>query len=635
MAQIEPSQEPSVLPVNVRTASGGLDNAYLQHSLEREIQANLPVYRQLSSEFGFGFRFGDKTCFDHQSKEILIGVANLLGLGVTNINDFHFSVLHEIKHYQDLVRDPETYLRLIAKGTRADGLGKLYFGLYNCTEDITVNERNRHDSALFRGADGTGFSELIRESYRERLFKERNFGETDPVTNKPERLFCEQYAHYILNQGMSVADDISVSAEVRAVIDRPIDIYGKNYSLNDFIEAFLRPAPSSEKQTIGNSLKKRMEYVEEYLEPLFSELLELDIKREGRQQVQEHQGAMGAPKGSSADDFKGAVAHAKAIEAEANKTPAERNADKLKAQREELASKSGLTPEEAKDFIDRLHRLDPVIHDLREFWLSIPQMGTETEMIYEGPSKSGVRPKLPEIARQSVRISLGDPSVAIMEKQVEEESHFISPKRIRVRLVVDASGSMEEHMETVADLAVALGVSFQSANATASIQEIDFNCETQFITFAETAQQVIPLTATISMSDIMSAYKSFFDYQYETRDHLSYELILADLNPLERQLRQSGELFDLVLVVTDGEPAANGISNEDLKEKSIVGIRGLEQEGLIVRAFGIGEIPVFDEIWNTTTKMRGRQVATAKALLGVTQDLLAEEIKIRYPDVDN
>jgi hypothetical protein len=131
----------------------------------------------------------------------------------------------------------------------------------------------------------------------------------------------------------------------------------------------------------------------------------------------------------------------------------------------------------------------------------------------------------------------------------------------------------------------------------------------------------------------MGAYKFFFKYQAETRDHLAYSLIQKSIKPddTDSDLRRSGELFDLALVITDGEPTARAIEPDRLKLMSINGIHALESAGLVVRAYGIGKIPVFDEIWNGDGIERGKQVASARQLLAATQLLFREELSRRYP----
>lgn len=588
--------------------------------IEQQVLQRRSAYETHARDTGFGIRFGEKTCFDHIQKDLVIGVADLLQSGVKTIAGFDFAVLHEIKHYLDMKQDPESYAKLLAKGTRADGLGQLYFRLYNCTEDVSVNERNRHDSALFRGENGAGFSDEVRRLYQKALFAERNFARVAPGAKHPERLFCAQYADFILNMGMGVSGDVTVSPEVRAVLEREIDVYGRRYSTQSFVDMFLRPAPLGQQPTPGNSLKMRLQMVERYLEPRFVELLELDKKIRGEEGLkkQAQEGSGGAPKGSSIDDLKKALEVIVNEAKENAKTPADRAKELLRKQQLKAGEEAGLSEEEAKDFADRLSRLQPIIQQLGDFWLSVPQVSREITTQYEGPYRSGVRVDVRRLVAEYAAIEHGDPNLEIMQQLVEASTESASPKRMRVRLVVDASGSMKDHMETVADLAVALGASFVSANAAAEMKGLDFVCEAQCVTFGINSTEILPPTAKVTLSDLMKMYPKFFQYEDDTNDHLALEHILNSLDPRDAVVRKSGEVFDLVLELTDGDTMA--------PVRSIAALEGLEKAGLVTRAFCIGGSGRFDDVWNSAGVKRGEKIASAREILPALVKLLQAEI---------
>jgi hypothetical protein len=590
-------------------------------SLKDRINNRLSIYQTHARDAGFGLRFGSKTCFDHTSNELVIGIEQLLKLGIREIEDLDFAVLHEIKHYLDLRNEPEAYEKLIAKGDRADGLGQLYFSLYNCTEDITVNTRNAQDSDLYR--KGLDFSDRVKNLYRHSLFKERNFNELEDLSNSPKAPFCMQYAHYILNMGMRCHNDITVAPEVKAIIERPIKAFGKDLSLFQFIEKYLRPAPSTETPTVGNSLAQRFSMVERLLEPRFEELLALDKQREGIDKLKNQADSFefGAPKGSTIDDFKKATKRVLSDKAEAKKDAATRQKDKQKAQQRKAGEGAGLTDKQTDKFLKRMEKLEPVISQLAELWMSIPQIAETQIQKYEGSYRTGVRPSIPRILANFVQLDAGLTDLALMEKVITEYKQVTMPKRIRVRLVVDASDSMKGYMNKVADFAVALQTSFISANAQASIRDLDFKCEIQCVTYHASATERLKLTSNFDLTTVLDCYGKFFEYGDATSDHKALRLIRRGLNPVDQDDRTKGKVLDLVLLITDGVTS---------KPKSTkLQIKALEDQGLIVRTVAIGGVnqELINNIWNSDGLTRAKIIDQVRNLYPALCDLLKDEFE--------
>ncbi len=586
----------------------------LVHSLEQSVLSRRQVYETHARDAGFGIRFGDKTCFDHTSKELVIGVRDLVESGVRTLEGIDFAVLHEIKHYLDLRREPRAYEKLIGKGERADGLGALYFRLYNCTEDIGVNERNRHDSALFRAANLLGYSDLVTSLYRTVLFKERNFDTKSPGTGHPERALSQQYADYLLNLGMHAADDIVVAPEVKAMVERPIDVYGRMMSAAQFIDSYLRPRPATEARSPANSLATRLQMVESFIEPRFEELLALDRQRLGEEKLKALGAAAqyGAPRGSSIKDLREALNIILKEVAEGLKTPAQRSRDLLRSQQEQSADKPGFSPTEKQYFVTRLERLEPYSGALRDFWMSIPQASIEIDYRYEGIFPQGLRPNIHRVIANFPQLDRGESNLLLMEQLVEKQTEQRAPKLVRVRLVVDASESMRSSMGTVADLGLVLANSARAANAQAQIQDSDFRCAGQVVTFGAGAREIMPLRTDMTLADVMRSYKSFFVYENNTNDHLALQLLLNQLDPEDVVRRKEGELVDIVIEVTDGK------TSKPRKTKSA--IDKLEQNGLLVRAISIGKFEEFEQIWGA----RGRSLESVQQLLPVVRELLDE-----------
>ncbi len=586
----------------------------LVRSLEEAVVSRRAVYETHARDSGFAVRFGEKTCFDHTTKALVIGVRDLVESGVRTGEGIDFAVLHEIKHYLDMRREPYAYQKLIQKGEREDGLGGLYFRLYNCTEDIGVNERNSHDSALYRDPNGQGFSDLVKSLYRTALFKERNFDKRSPGARHPDRALCQQYTDYLLNLGMGVGDDIALAPEVKAMIARPINVYGRVLSTEQFIDSYLRPLPPTEGRSPANSLATRTQMVESFIEPRFEELLAIDRQGLGDEKLKVlgADGQFGAPKGSSIEDLREALNIILKEVEEGLKTPAQRSRDLLRDQQRQSADAAGLSPVEKEDFVLRLERLQPFTEALRDLWMSIPQPSTEISYRYVGDFPQGLRPNMHRVVAEFPRLDRGENNVPVMEQLVEQCDVERAPKLVRVRLLVDASGSMRDSMNTVADLGLVLANSSRAANAQADIQGSDFRCAGQVLTFGAGAQEIVPLRTDMSLADIMRCYKSYFVYEGDTKDHLALQLLLKQLAPKDIALRKAGEIVDIVIEITDGMTAEPHETRSAIEE--------LEQNGLLVRAISIGRFAQFERIWGA----RGRPLESVEQLFPVVQDLLRE-----------
>lgn len=581
-----------------------IDSALID-SDRQYIKSREPVYQTQARTAGFAIDFGDKTCFDHERIVTVIGLKQLRKIGIELGEELDFSVLHETKHYEDFAREPDTYQKLIDKGNREDGLGQHYFRLYNCTEDIAVNTRVAYDSPHFR--QGAEFSPLVKDMYRNKLFKERDW---------QKRPKSQQFADYILNAGMGVADDITLSEEVSKIVTAPISVYGKKMDLPEFIDTYLRPAPPGQ-SAYGNSLEKRLQIVDKFLLPLFESLVELD-KREGREKQLVEGDGTPTPGSSTFDDFKKAVETFKNKAKEKNLTPKERAERQRKNQINDLAKGAGLTTDETNDFYRIYQRSQEQMLRLAKLWLSLPQSHTETHFEKQGHFPTGIAPDIKRFIGRYPDIAENPARAEVMLRSLPVERKEISPKKVRIRLVVDISGSMDEHMELVKELTTSLTGSCVKVNAEANVQGLDFQCALDVLTFGEMAHEPLVNKNPVSLQDMMKVHRSFSQLEGSTLDHLALELIERGLTPAEKKEREQGELFDLVIEITDGDTRD--------PNKSKAAISRLEKQGLILRAVQLGSGEHFSAIWNFAGKTRGQQIGSSRELAASIEGLLAEEV---------
>lgn len=581
-----------------------------EFDLKQLLRGRLPLYETHASSTGFGLDFRDITCFDHTTSEVVIGLSQLLELGFLTTEEFDFAVLHELKHYEDFKSDPRGYAKLIAKGDRKDGLGEIYFRLYNCTEDISVNTRNAYDSPHYRGENEL-FSESVKDIYRSKLFQGRDFS-ASPL--------AVQFTDYVLNLSMGVSEDIIVSPEVREILDETIDVYGKKFTLKDFVETYLRPAPKGE-TALGNSVSERIKAVDKYLLPKFEKLIEIDKERLGEGGLKDAIDGIPnpAPGSSTLDDFKKALDEINANAKEEKKPPVERAKERQREQILKAGEASGISPEQAEEFLRVFNRVNLIMNSLAKLWEEIPQKSSEISSNVAGHFKSGHALDVREAIRRFPEIQDTPDSVELMLRNVESEVFSYAPKKFRLRLVVDASGSMKGVMPLVANIAVALAGSMLRINAENQYHNRDFECELEIYSFGESAHKILKKDSSLKIEDIMKAYPEFFKFEGSTNNHLALNLVSRNVDKAETKAREDGEIFDLMIEITDGET-----SNPD---KSKQGIRKLESEGVVCRGIRIGKGAKFDSIWNFGGVKRGAEIENVSLLYETLESLIAGEIE--------
>ncbi|MGA1192420.1 MAG: hypothetical protein ACO3XO_09085, partial [Bdellovibrionota bacterium] len=349
------------------------------------------MYESVAQAAGFRLELGEKTCFDHTRNTVIIGVAQLEKLGITDQALRDFIVLHEIGHFIEYGQDPEGYLDVVERTkARPSPDGKLYFDLYNCLQDIYVNRNTANSAPEYRDIRG-GFSEKIAQLYSQIGFKDRDF------TDRP---LCVQYAQYLLNLGMGVGDDITLSPEVKAEIDAGAFLYGQHYTYAEFIENFLIPVVGYQRDAGWTAtMSQRSAVIEAAIVPVFDKLLQKD--KENQQDLEQAGGEVN-PLGDmepTLEDLEKAIDKAIKDKQEKNLSPKER-ASRLRAeQAKEVAGKAGLSEGQAGDFAESLERVQPLIHEIVSTFkeLRSPQSTWHQETL--GPYTKGSRLDIPSVIR--------------------------------------------------------------------------------------------------------------------------------------------------------------------------------------------------------------------------------------------
>lgn len=527
--------------------------------LTQRLGSSQAVYESIAA-LPFKFKPGERTSFDHTSQTVIIGVKQLEQLGITKQGIVDFIVLHELGHFKELNDDPEGYKKVIEEGSRADGLGKAYFGFYNALMDIYVNTNTKNRAPLYGGGGGGGgeeFSLDVKECYREQLFKERDF------TDQPH---STQYAHYLLNLGMGVASDITVSPEVRGAINQGAVLYGQKLSTQDIIDTYLRPAlgfhsSKSWQATIG----QRKIVIDQTLRPIFEKLVKLDQEQK-RDPNQSHPGDMEGFE-ASPDDLKRAVDEVLRRKVEANKSAQEKAQDNRAKDAKDLASKY-LNPEEANDLAETLRRVEPTARELVQLFKSIIKSGFEYKREEQGHFKQGTKLDMQKAISQWGKIATVPDQARVMTRDVYEEVLKSNPTEVRVWLVPDLSGSMDGDIELVRDLAVSFATALQTLSAGAKLGQHTLRGSLSITGFNDNAIEVLPLTKDPTLEDIAKGYKKL-KAGGGTSEHLA---LLKVLEEIKREPPNESRV-DIVIGITDGDTDEPTESHQAVLELERLGVK--------------------------------------------------------------
>lgn len=518
------------------------------------------VYEMLTG-LPFSVRHGDKTAFDHTTREVIFGAHQLASMGITDPLIVRFIMFHELGHFKELNDDPAGYRACIEESKRPDGLGKAYFRFYNALMDIYVNTNTRNKAQVYeaRTPDGTReFSQAVTECYRTQLFPERDLSALP---------FSTQYSYYVLNMGMGTASDLCLSPEVRAEVEAPIAVFGERLSTRDIIDDYLVPALGllSTKGWKG-TISQRKAVIDRTLRPVFERLVALDQARG----VDPNDGtAAGDLEGVevSPEDLEKAVREVMKQRAEANKSDREKAADQVEKRALEMAQKH-LTAEEAQDFAATVRRVQDTIVELAGIYKQIVREEHEYKKSHEGHYRDGAALDVDQAISQWGRVLAMPQSAEVMRRDVYRAHVTTRPQHIRNWLSVDLSGSMQEDMGLLRDLCVSFSGALNTLSAGASIGQHDLRGSLGIVGFADSAIDVLPLTPDPTYEHIAQAYKHLAP-RGGTSEHEALRKIADEI----RKDPQSANRVDIVIAVTDGDTSDPGKSRAIVRELEELGVK--------------------------------------------------------------
>jgi uncharacterized protein YegL len=309
----------------------------------------------------------------------------------------------------------------------------------------------------------------------------------------------------------------------------------------------------------------------------------------------------------------------KKLEAEDKRTPQEKAANTQKKEDEQWAKKNasrGLSKEQLLDNLARFRQVQaeiaPYLDELSALWRHII-FGTSREIVrgMEGHFKTGDELDVQKTIEDWGSIQEGKFEQAKIFRKIEDKEVVTQkPELIRVRVVGDMSGSMDEDKLRVLQQAMTLIFSsldeFQTyLNATRAETKSKLEVETEGWVFSNSAEKIKSLDDKENI-EMVSIFNHLQNSTGGTYDNRALSSILNSLTPDDEEKIKSGKIMDIVFEITDG-----GSSDQNAAREAV---DNLIEKGVISRAFqvgrvGAGERRAFDEVWNESReKERGVRV---------------------------
>lgn len=510
---------------------------------------------------------------------------------------------------------------------------------YNCLDDIWVNNSVSRKAASFeKGTEGGKDIELL---YREKLFPGFDYSQ--------EKSRHRQFINKLLRDDNVPDEQCIVSPDVEEALNRKIRLGEKEYTAKELVATFIKPRRGRDTKA-----GERYAILKRTLEPIFKELLAKDIEdwkpewkppEEHSQSPKSGQDESIPPtpfekeikdwKDNSIDQLppeamKEIVDKYKQIkekkeekqkkdeeirrqEEEKRKVEDEKSSEEKanevqKRQDEQWAEKNASHEYSKEQLLQNLERfrqvqaeIAPYLDELSALWRHII-FGTSRETVrgLEGHFKTGDELDVQRTVEDWGNIQDGKfEQVRIFKKIKDREVVTQKPELVRVRLVGDMSGSMDEEKLRILQQAMTLIFSsldeFQTyLNATRAETKSKLNAETEGWTFSNSATKIKSFDDKENL-EMMSIFPHLQDSEGGTYDDVVLSDILSSLTPDDEEKIKSGKIMDIVFEITDGG-SSNPNGAKEMVDKLI-------EKGVIVRAFQIGRVSIgernmFNAVWN-------------------------------------
>ena len=537
-----------------------------------------------------------------------------------------WATCHEVEHFRDWRRDPESYAKLFG---RMKTRRRIHL-LYNCLDDIMVN----------RNVDKRFPAHRETKKY---LYKAKLFPGTD-YRNKAKHL---QFAYAALREKMLPEELLALDPEVSQEIANLKNIDGQGTDLIDMVSN-----PDVKPQD-------RFSLIEEYIEPIYEKFFQQDVAERRAQEEKEsgkgegEQGedgkkpqAGGGKPGKFrpaedyfADDYKDfedkspEAIPAKDIKDELDKFIKQKKENEKSPEeiaQEQFQKEHGVTYEDMQSYRQNYEKIKNYIEPLREVFARIISTRKEIKRRLRERTDQGViiDPSMISQAFIDAESGITDSRTQLKVKKIEYDEH--KPNDFEFSLICDLSSSMDENslggksyeQRLCAILIMeALDEFEEKLKAERESQSLDLHVLTEVRGFGDNDEELKPLSDTIEYKARVQMNKRLGNCNGgSTKDYKSLAKVGENLSDEIKLKIEKNDLKKVVLLITDG--GSDDVNVAKAEKNSLSGA------GVIAKVIQIGKVSPddkskFAKVWQKPEK-DGYACKDVSQLVATVEKLLEE-----------
>jgi len=553
-----------------------------------------------------------------------------------SLDQILWACFHELSHFCDLKSDPKSMLEnfdyINSKGKEA----RAYRTFYNVFDDIFVNQLLANKAPIYEA--GSPGAEEIKKLYEKKLFERKDY------RNIPRHL---QFLYAILRKRMVPDEEIILDPEVQEIIDEGVKIWGEKYTFDEFLKKYISPTVSTFTKE-ENFPEKRYKILRQKIEPIFTKLLAED--QEDPKFKKPRKGEPGEGKGEpNFDDYYDEFDKKNPDQIDPEKikewaiNEQEKNEEEERKKQEEKEEEAKTPQQRAKEVQQRMDgkfaqdhniplplmkrfrrietKINPYLEELSSLWRSIVYGRSEDiRVALEGFYKTGIDIAIPEVIKEWPKIETGRlEETRIYIRPVEKIIMRERPELIRVHLVCDLSGSMDEAKREILKQTVVLLLrsleEFQSyLNMTRNLTKSKLNVATEVWGFGDRAERLKDLNKGFTSKDAEQDRVGIIKTIGRLDENFGSTFDDKALWPIARNIEtepgaieaiKKEKIMEIVIEITDG-----GSSD---KSSAIKAVKKLEDLEVICRAIQIGETgedekKTFKEVWKDKGEAIGKKI---------------------------
>jgi len=544
----------------------------------QETKEYLQTLRPLGAVFSqygaYGLRIDPEApsfAFDHRQKEIVVSPKLVKQLNLADEEE-KYVLLHELGHLIQLFQNPDCYLKSFEipkkKAEESDEANyqKAYDHFFNTFLDINANSFIRAQIPLYQR--GERLENLPEDFYSKKLFPETDYRQL------PSSM---QFLNFLIRRTMAAHQEIQISEEVQEEIQTPISFFGKRFAN---LEEFVRAEIFNPEMTIDDLMFR----LKEVLMPAFERLLEKDRKEGRLTQIPDQLSAVPMD-GDLSPETIGEIAQ----DVKEAKKPADKKyQDKINEQLRRKWQERGFSQREIKTIEGIRERTVKAVGDLEDLWNSFIQKSVKIAR-EKVPGFSRGAAIAPEKLLSELPVLLTQPSEAqIFSRYLPEtRAEAIQPKRIRLVLIADLSGSMDnKKRQAVQDVAYSLNKSLINFARSGQLavagegREFPISIDYQIIGFGSSTVELTERTTKEEQKrekkdtpqkdldeELLRAILKIQRIDLGgTEDNLALEKMKNSLTPQVIEELERGDEILVAIEITDGETASAAVSQKLVKE---------------------------------------------------------------------